>query len=650
MPLTPQNLAAAKRSPLMTNIKSGIPARFHAPITRLALSLCAIGIASAAKADFVMKTGTTTANWSDEGLWVGDSGNYVIDYKSPNADITFTAAESIASGFWLENADGLVVFEASDPSYGLTMTGGDMHVGGANYGYLKISSGTHTFAEKLYVAYSQAWWENPDPTSKGSVTVDYGTLNVVDSVVLGNISGSDGAIYLNGGTLATKAIVAGDGSGKVEFYGGALKATATGTLIGSGLTVNVPAGYSGTIDTSGFAVTVESAVGGSGTLNIVGGGRVTFTTMPSCRVLSTDDTPYVFPVPTYYWIGGSSGDWNNGANWSFSKGGVAANEYPNAGDALVKITSRTTISVGATYYVGSLYIDDGVVVTLTGGGMLAGIRNLGESATVGDKIVLDGVNLESVSLAAGYSTAWYADIEIADEATSYIYCNNADNGSDIARLDLYGNMSGKGTVHLTHDGNSSGRGGVSLYGNNEEFEGVCYIHSGAFTRGPATFCSGVAGSAKARWVYVDGIQLNTSARAGTINGVSNSTIKFGSYEGNSYILGMASNPGNTIEIGALNSDFECSLSAVSAAAERANNNATLRKVGTGTMTFGNATGNPCFNYYEMADGILKFANPSILSSATGGSSSTKPSYKFTGGAISFTDGAMVDGKVVVCGV
>ena len=133
----------------MTNIKSVILSRFHAPITKFALSLCAaLGIASAAKANFEMKTGTTTANWGDEGLWVGDSGNYVIPYDSPNADITFTASESITTGFWVENADGLVVFEASDPSYGLTMTGGDMHVGGRNYGYLKISSGTHTFAEK----------------------------------------------------------------------------------------------------------------------------------------------------------------------------------------------------------------------------------------------------------------------------------------------------------------------------------------------------------------------------------------------------------------------------------------------------------------------------------------------------------------------
>ena len=124
-------------------------------------------------------------------------------------------------------------------------------------------------------------------------------MNVVDSVILGNISGSDGAIYLNGGTLSTKSIVKGEGAGKVEFYGGTLKATAAGTLIGSGLTVNVPSGYTGTIDTSGFDVTVESAVGGSGTLNIVGSGKVTFATMPGCRVLSADDTPYVFPVPTF---------------------------------------------------------------------------------------------------------------------------------------------------------------------------------------------------------------------------------------------------------------------------------------------------------------------------------------------------------------
>lgn len=34
----------------------------------------------------------------------------------------------------------------------------------------------------------------------------------------------------------------------------------------------------------------------------------------------------------YYWIGGASSEWANGANWSETAGGAAANAYPNSGE------------------------------------------------------------------------------------------------------------------------------------------------------------------------------------------------------------------------------------------------------------------------------------------------------------------------------
>lgn len=357
----------------------------------------------------------------------------------------------------------------------------------------------------------------------------------------------------------------------------------------------------------------------------------------------------------YTWSGGGAdNNWTTSANWGREEG------YPNASDAQVEFTGDATVTVDSTYTVSNMTAAASTTVTLqrsgNTNGKIAGLGVLGLEDTTGDKFVLDGVNLESVALAAGDSVSWYADIEIAANAavTNTIYCNNKDNASSIAHVDLRGNLTGGGNLQLarnghTSSGNYDGRGGVSLYGNNEAFAGTCTIRSGSSTRGPATFCSATAGSALARWVYPDSIEANTSARAGAIDGVSGSTVKFGAYEGKSYILGCSgSNTGNTLELGALNTDFSCSFSARSSTAERANNNVTLRKVGTGTMIFGNEAGNPCINTYEMNGGTLKFANEYILRSATSSSSYINPAYKFTGGIAEFdpactnSAGALID--------
>ena len=35
----------------------------------------------------------------------------------------------------------------------------------------------------------------------------------------------------------------------------------------------------------------------------------------------------------YYWIGGASGNWNDGSNWSLTEGGSAASAFPTTGDS-----------------------------------------------------------------------------------------------------------------------------------------------------------------------------------------------------------------------------------------------------------------------------------------------------------------------------
>ena len=352
----------------------------------------------------------------------------------------------------------------------------------------------------------------------------------------------------------------------------------------------------------------------------VSGGVITATRIPSSFVW----TP-------------SAGNWADVANWTV--GGLPTDVVPGKTDTAVFSDNATAI-LSDDYNISNLVVATGKKLTLNGG-MLTGIYEFGTETAKGGTVALNRSELRSCNV-SNSSASWYGDIEIAGgtSVTNYIRATISTQGAS-GTLKLYGNLSGDGCVILYIEGHRSdgvpdGRGGVSLYGDNADFEGICYIKSGASSRGPATFCSATAGSAKARWVYLDSTDGNQAAKSGTI-AVENSTIKLGTYEGKNYIFGSAEHTGNTIEIGGADTDFTCSLSARSSAAERANNSATLKKVGVGTMTFGEEVGNPCFNTYEMNGGVLKFANRLITRSATSSTGYMNPTFTFTGGTLALDD-------------
>lgn len=352
----------------------------------------------------------------------------------------------------------------------------------------------------------------------------------------------------------------------------------------------------------------------------VSGGVITATRIPSSFVW----TP-------------AAGNWADVANWTV--GGLPTDVVPGKTDTVVFSDDATAI-LSDDYNISNLVVATGKKLTLNGG-MLAGIYEFGTETAKGGTVVLNRSELRSCNV-SNSSVSWYGDIEIAGGAsvTNYIRATISTQSAS-GTLKLYGNLSGDGCVILYIEGHRSGgvpdgRGGVSLYGDNTDFEGICYIKSGASNRGPATFCSATAGSAKARWVYLDSADGNQGAKSGTI-AVEGSTIKLGTYEGKNYIFGSAEHVGNTIEIGGADTDFTCSLSARSSSAERANNSATLKKVGAGTMTFGEEVGNPCFNTYEMNGGVLKFANRLITRSATSSTGYMNPTFTFTGGTLALDD-------------
>ena len=102
--------------------------------------------------------------------------------------------------------------------------------------------------------------------ASGTLTVDGGEVNAGSGRVVlsgSNDAGETGTVALNGGVLLTKGVVHGGGAerGFLKFDGGMLKASAAGTLIGGGESLDVSVGASGaTVGNNGFDVTVECAM------------------------------------------------------------------------------------------------------------------------------------------------------------------------------------------------------------------------------------------------------------------------------------------------------------------------------------------------------------------------------------------------------
>ena len=59
---------------------------------------------------------------------------------------------------------------------------------------------------------------------------------------------------------------------------------------------------------------------------------------------------------TYYWIGGTSGNWTDGSNWSLTLGGTGAGAYPSTSDDTACLASAATISLGEDIAVSKLEI------------------------------------------------------------------------------------------------------------------------------------------------------------------------------------------------------------------------------------------------------------------------------------------------------
>jgi len=232
------------------------------------------GTGASAKVEFL--GGNYTFNGATvESFWNGD-GN-------PNAEFTFGAEVGTGIGFAadIEIQNATVAF----PN------------GAIGLGFWGTWQGDYDNAET-----------NPDALAVGHVTVDINNGGVLScgssesprELFLGGFGVEPITVNVNqGGTLKVGSIVRhfAGGASSVNLDGGTLEVLGTDTanfFPANGVAFTV--GSNGaTLNTNGKEITIDAAVTGTGTLNVVGGGKVTFTVAPECTVEPDSETDVIYP-------------------------------------------------------------------------------------------------------------------------------------------------------------------------------------------------------------------------------------------------------------------------------------------------------------------------------------------------------------------
>lgn len=238
------------------------------------------------------------------------------------------------------------------------------------------------------------------------------------------------------------------------------------------------------------------------------------------------------PGFAYYWVGGPSGYWADGENWSHELGGTPCGQYPTATDAAV-ITSKTTIQIeGADANVSNLIVN----AALT----LEGPREMG-LAIYGGTFGSGRIILSGSSLKAGVADelSLSASIEIAEATENRIVSYN--DGTSAYQLKFTGRLTGSGTVIFTENTNAVSQangGGIRLMGDTSDFTGTArfvYVNPRAKTGFEAEASCGNVGS---RWSFFEAGVVPTAGTSAGDTGlpqfpfkVSNRLYEFGQCSG-----------------------------------------------------------------------------------------------------------------------
>ena len=310
---------------------------------------------------------------------------------------------------------------------------------------------------------------------------------------------------------------------------------------------------------------------------------------------------------TYYWIGGDSGEWSNGSNWSLTDGGEAANAYPGASDAAT-FGSAASIAMSAGVNVSNIIIGAGVRVQFASSDykvlqVNAVTADATSTLALSNVIVIPAVNNAPIS----------GQIELVADTKNGLY------GASDRDLQVNGGLTGSGEVYFRNYATSGKRGGVYLNGDNSQFSGVAHIlmSGGVDMRGSNGYATRfkwttlASGSANARWIIegsdsTNGPQFPSAALTSAEN-----PFRLGTLEGYKNVAG-GQNSDFYLEIGsAMDFEYGGTISRGSSS-----NGTKLTKVGTGTMTFsGKLDDRNTTSSVTIKEGAVKFSTATSLPAA-----------------------------------
>ncbi len=318
----------------------------------------------------------------------------------------------------------------------------------------------------------------------------------------------------------------------------------------------------------------------------------------------------------YYWVGGASGNWADGNNWSLTEGGEPANAYPATSD-----DDATIATDGATVSLPSALLDVNAVhvnanVTLNSGG-----ANF-------SPITLDGTGVltlgDGVKLYTDVAATVSVDLKV-DGAVSVTAKDSCWTGF---KFDEKCGLSGAGTVSFS--GNKSGH---TLSWSAAEFIGTIVVENGSgrnltsVSRPEATNCG-------MTWTVAN----SSYGREKTyfISSSSDRPYVFGSLSGSVYFAqGDNMTPSAFVkdilmEIGALGND-DTLTGRVARDDARANEGPSIRKVGLGTLS----TSIKCVKAYYLKSGTLNILSDDVLSESNESIYGTQ--IVFEGGVLKVAD-------------
>lgn len=160
---------------------------------------------------------------------------------------------------------------------------------------------------------------------------------------------------------------------------------------------------------------------------------------------------------TYYWIGSSGGEWADGANWSLSEGGAAANAYPTASDdATIPSDASIAISSGDAN-VANLTLGGDVTITGSTEISISNDRNGKTSGLGGNMLVYSSISgegktltLKTAGVRSGVDNAAIGcNICVPAGFKSAFYC-------DSKTILMNGSLSGGGDIIEYQAGNDNG--------------------------------------------------------------------------------------------------------------------------------------------------------------------------------------------------